>query len=122
MIQKQSRLRVADNSGATEVMCIHVTGSTKKRYARIGDRIKCSVKKAISGGLVKKGEVHDAVIVRTVKEYRRSDGSYLAFGDNAVVLLNKDGEPMATRIFGGVARELKDAGYPKIMSLAPEVV
>ncbi len=121
MIQKQSRLEVADNSGAKEIMCIHITGGTKKRYAYLGDRIKCSIKKAIPGGLVKKGEVHNAVIVRTRKEFRRRDGSYVRFGQNAVVILNKDYEPIGTRIFGPVPLELKE-GYVKIISLAPETV
>jgi large subunit ribosomal protein L14 len=122
MIQKQSYLEVADNSGAKELMCIQVKGSTDKRYAYLGDRIKCSVKKAIPGGMVKKGDVVDAVIVRTAKEVLREDGSYIRFGENAAVILNKDGEPIATRIFGPIARELKERGYAKIISLAPEVL
>jgi large subunit ribosomal protein L14 len=124
MIQKQSRLAVADNSGAKELMCIEVTGSTRKRYAYIGDRIKCAVKKAIPGGMVKKGDVVDAVIVRTVKESRRDDGSYVRFEDNAAVIVKKTEltEPIGTRIFGPVARELRGYGYMKIISLAPEVV
>lgn len=124
MIQKQSYLNVADNSGAKELQCIEVTGSTRKRYAYIGDRIKCAVKKAIPGGLVKKGDVVDAVIVRTVKESRRDDGSYVRFGDNAAVIVKKSEptDPIGTRIFGPVARELRGKGYMKIVSLAPEVV
>lgn len=120
MIQKQSYLEVADNSGAKELMCIHIVGSTRKRFAYLGDRIKCSVKKAIPGGAVKKGEVVDAVIVRTRKEFRREDGSYIRFSENAAVII-KDSEPIATRIFGPVARELR-RGYSKIASLAPEVL
>ncbi|OQA33831.1 MAG: 50S ribosomal protein L14 [Candidatus Dependentiae bacterium ADurb.Bin331] len=120
MIQKQSYLEVADNTGAKELQCIHIVGSTRKRYAYLGDTIKCAVKKAIPGGMVKKGDVVDAVIVRTAKEVRRSDGSYIRFGDNAAVIL-KDNEPIATRIFGPVAREVR-AGYPKIISLAQEVL
>lgn len=121
MIQKESYLIVADNSGAKEVQCIHIIGSTRKRYARIGDTIKCAVKKAIPGGTVKKGEVVTAVIVRTRKEFRREDGSYIRFGDNAAVIV-KDTEPVATRIFGPIARELRARGYTKIISLAPEVL
>jgi large subunit ribosomal protein L14 len=121
MIQKESYLMVADNSGAKEVQCIHIVGSTRKRYARIGDTIKCAVKKAIPGGTVKKGEVVTAVIVRTRKEFRREDGSYIRFGDNAAVIV-KDKEPVATRIFGPIARELRARGYSKIISLAPEVL
>lgn len=121
MVQKQTYLVVADNSGAKLVQCIHVCGSTRKRYAYLGDKIKCAVKFAIPGGQVKKGEVVDAVIVRTCKEFRRDDGTYVRFGQNAVVLL-KDGEPIATRIFGPVAREIRAKGFTKIISLAPEVV
>ena len=121
MIQKESYLIVADNSGAKELQCIHIIGSTRKRYARIGDTIKCAVKKAIPGGTVKKGEVVTAVIVRTRKEFRREDGSYIRFGDNAAVIV-KDNEPVATRIFGPIARELRAKGYGKIISLAPEVL
>src|SRR5438477_6470348 len=101
MIQKESYLVVADNSGAQEIQCIHMIGGTNKRYAYLGDRIKCSVKKAIPGGIVKKGEIVEAVIVRTRKEVRREDGSYIRFGDNAAVII-KDGEPIATRIFGPI--------------------
>ncbi len=122
MIQKESYLDVADNSGAKELQCIHIIGGTRKRYARLGDQIKCAVKKAIPGGAVKKGEVVTAVIVRTRKENRRSDGSYIRFGDNAAVII-KDGEPIGTRIFGPVARELRSSGkYASIISRAPEVL
>lgn len=119
MVQKESFLIVADNSGAKEVQVIHIMGSTRKRYAYLGDRIKCAVKKAIPGGVVKKGDVVEAVIVRTRKEFRREDGSYIRFGDNAAVIV-KDGEPVGTRIFGPVARELRP--YKKIASSAPEVL
>lgn len=123
MIQKQSYLDVADNSGAKEVMCIHIVGSTRKRYAYLGDVIVCAVKKAIPGSSVKKGDVVRAVIVRTRKECRREDGSYIRFGDNAAVIIKKDDqEPIATRIFGPIARELRSKGYMKIISLAPEVL
>jgi large subunit ribosomal protein L14 len=126
MIQKESYLDVADNSGAKLLQCIHIVGSTRKRYAYIGDRIKCAVKSAIPGGTVKKGDVVDAVIVRTRKEFRRDDGSYIRFGQNAAVILkdkeSTDGEPIGTRIFGPIARELRAKGYPKIISLAPEVL
>lgn len=122
MIQKESYLTVADNSGAKEVQCIHIVGGTGKRFAFIGDRIKCAVKKAIPGGTVKKGQVVDVVIVRSCKERRRDDGSYIRFGDNAGVIINKDGEPVGTRIFGPVARELRGKGFSKIISLAPEVL
>ena len=121
MIQKESYLEVADNSGAKALACIHIIGSTGKRYAYLGDTIRCSVKKAIPGGMVKKGDVVTAVIVRTRKEFRRADGSYIRFGDNAAVII-KDGEPIATRIFGPIARELRARGYLKIASLAPEVL
>lgn len=121
MIQKESYLEVADNSGAKELQCIHIVGSTKKRYAYLGDTIKCAVKKAIPGGLVKKGEVVTAVIVRTRKEFRRSDGSYIRFGDNAAVII-KDGELIGSRVFGPVARELRSRGFVKVISLAPEVL
>lgn len=121
MIQKESYLEVADNSGAKSLQCIHIVGSTRKRYAYLGDLIKCSVKSAIPGGMVKKGEVVNAVIVRTTKEFRRDDGSYIRFGQNAAVIL-KDGEPIASRIFGPIARELRAKGYSKIISLAPEVL
>lgn len=121
MIQKESYLEVADNSGAKLVQCIHIVGSTRKKFAYLGDRIKCAVKSAISGGIVTKGEVVDAVIVRTRKEYRRDDGSYIRFGQNAAVII-KDGEPVGSRIFGPVARELRAKGYLKIVSSAPEVL
>ncbi len=121
MIQKESYLNVADNSGAKALQCIHIIGSTRKRYAYLGDKIKCSVKKAIPGGMVKKGEVVTAVIVRTRKERRRVDGSYIRFGDNAAVII-KENELIGTRIFGPVARELRAKGFLKLVSLAPEVL
>lgn len=121
MIQQESRLIVADNSGAKEVLCIRVLGGTGKRYARIGDKIVVTVKSAIPGGDIKKGTVSKAVVVRTKKEIRRPDGSYIRFDDNACVLLNNQGEIRGTRIFGPVARELRD-NYMKIVSLAPEVL
>jgi large subunit ribosomal protein L14 len=121
MIQQESRLSVADNSGAKEVLCVKVLGGSKKRYASIGDRIIITVKSAIPGGEMKKGTVSPAVVVRTKKELRRNDGSYIRFDDNAVVLLNNMEEMRGTRIFGPVARELRD-GYMKIVSLAPEVL
>ena len=120
MVQKQTYLDVADNSGAKRLQCIHVVGSTGKRFAYLGDKIKCAVKKAIPGGMVKKGDVVDAVVVRTVKEFRREDGSYIRFGDNAAVII-KDNEMIATRIFGPIARELRKK-FSKIVSLAPEVL
>ena len=122
MIQQESRLKVADNSGAKEVLCIRVLGGSKRRYARVGDTIVVSVKSAIPGGNVKKGEVSKAVVVRTKKEYRRPDGTYIRFDENAAVLLNAQGEPKGTRIFGPVARELRDKQFIKIVSLAPEVL
>lgn len=122
MIQQESRLKVADNSGAKEVLCIRVLGGSKRRYARIGDQIVVSVKSAIPGGNVKKGEVSRAVVVRTKKEFRRKDGSYIRFDENAAVLLNQQGEPRGTRIFGPVARELREKQYMRIVSLAPEVL
>lgn len=122
MIQKESRLTVADNSGAREVLCISVLGGTKKRYAGIGDSIIVTVKHAIPSGNIKKGTVSKAVVVRTKKETRRPDGSYIRFDDNAVVLLNTAGEMIGTRIFGPVARELREKQYMKIVSLAPEVL
>lgn len=121
MIQQESRLSVADNSGAKEVLCIRVLGGTRKRYAGVGDRIVVTVKSAIPGGELKKGTVTKAVVVRTKKEVRRQDGSYIRFDENACVLLNQGGEMRGTRIFGPVARELRD-GYMKIVSLAPEVL
>jgi len=122
MIQAESRLRVADNTGARELLCIRVLGGAKRRYAGIGDVIVCSVKDAIPGGQVKKGEVVKAVIVRTAKENRRSDGSYIKFDENAAVIIKEDNEPRGTRIFGPVARELRDKRFMKIISLAPEVL
>ena len=121
MIQTESRLRVADNSGAKEVLCIKVLGGSKRRYASIGDMIVVTVKDASPGG-IKKGTVSKAVVVRTRKEIRRKDGSYIRFDDNAVVLLNEAEEPRGSRIFGPVARELRDRDYMKIVSLAPEVL
>jgi large subunit ribosomal protein L14 len=125
MIQKESYLEVADNSGAKKLQCIHIVGSTKKRFAYLGDLVICAVKKAIPGGVVKKSDVVTAVIVRTRKEFRREDGSYIRFGENAAVIV-KDGELVATRIFGPIARELRPRkdykGYSKIVSLAPEVL
>lgn len=122
MIQTQSTLNVADNSGAKKVMCIKVLGDSKKRYARIGDLISCSVKTAIPGGNVKKGDVVLAVVVRTKKEIRRRDGSYIRFDENAAVIINKENEPVGTRIFGPVARELRERKFMRIVSLAPEVL
>ncbi|MGE5424809.1 MAG: 50S ribosomal protein L14 [Syntrophothermus sp.] len=122
MIQQESRLMVADNSGAKEVLCIRVLGGTKKRYASIGDKIVVTVKNALPSGNIKKGTVSKAVVVRTKKEIRRNDGSYIRFDDNAVVLLNASGEMIGTRIFGPVARELREKQFMKIISLAPEVL
>jgi large subunit ribosomal protein L14 len=122
MIQQESRLKVADNSGAREVLCIRVLGGSGRRYARVGDTIVVSVKTAIPGGTVKKGEVSKAVVVRTSKEFRRKDGSYIRFDENAAVLLNAQGEPRGTRIFGPVARELREKQFMRIVSLAPEVL
>lgn len=122
MIQTQSILNVADNSGAKKVMCIKVLGDSKRRYARVGDLVICSVKTAIPGGTVKKGEVVRAVLVRTKKEYRRKDGSYIRFDENAAVVINNDQEPVGTRIFGPIARELRDKNFMRIISLAPEVL
>lgn len=122
MIQQESRLQVADNSGAKEVLCIRVLGGSKKRYARIGDSIVVSVKDAIPSGNIKKGAVSKAVVVRSKRETRRPDGSYIRFDDNAVVLLSNTGEMRGTRIFGPVARELREKQYMKIVSLAPEVL
>jgi large subunit ribosomal protein L14 len=123
MIQKESYLVVADNSGAKLVQCIHIIGSTRKRYAYLGDMIKCAVKKAIPEGTVKKGQVVTAVIVRTRKEFRREDGSYIRFGDNAAVIINeKDQELIGSRVFGPIARELRGKGFVKLASLAPEVL
>ena len=122
MIQQESRLSVADNSGAKEVLCIRVLGGSKRRYASVGDKIVVTVKNAIPGGNVKKGDVSRAVVVRTKKEYRRKDGSYIRFDENAAVLLNEADEPVGTRIFGPVARELRDKQFMRIVSLAPEVL
>jgi large subunit ribosomal protein L14 len=122
MIQQESRLNVADNSGAKELLCIRVLGGTKRRYAGVGDKIVCSVKSAMPGGNVKKGDVVKAVIVRTAKEVRRKDGSYIRFDENAAVVINNNDEPRGTRIFGPVARELREKQFMKIVSLAPEVL
>ncbi len=122
MIQEYSQLVVADNSGAKRVMCFKVLGGSKKRYARVGDIIVCTVKDAIPGGTVKKSEVCKAVVVRTTKEIRRKDGSLIRFSDNAAVIINDQKEPRGTRIFGPVARELREKQFMKIVSLAPEVL
>lgn len=122
MIQQESRLKVADNSGAREVLCIRVLGGTRQRYATVGDKIVVTVKDALPNGNVKKGQVSKAVVVRTSKTVRRNDGSYIRFDENAAVLLNNNDEPRGTRIFGPVARELRDKQYMKIISLAPEVL
>jgi len=122
MIQSYTRLKVADNSGARQLMCINVPGGSKKRYARVGDVIVASVKRAIPGGVVKKGEVVRAVVVRTAKPYRRPDGSYIRFDENAAVILTDKNNPKGTRIFGAVARELREKNFTKIISLAPEVL
>jgi large subunit ribosomal protein L14 len=122
MIQPQSRLKVADNTGAREIMCIRILGGSAKRFAEVGDLIKASVKSAIPNSPVKKGEVVTAVIVRIAKEYGRPDGSYIRFDDNAAVILSAGNNPRGTRIFGPVARELRESGFMKIVSLAPEVL
>ncbi|MBT4595209.1 50S ribosomal protein L14 [bacterium] len=122
MIQKESKIIVSDNSGAKVAKVIHVVGGTGKRVACLGEKVKIAVKKAIPGGVVKKSSVQTAVIIRTRKERRRADGSYVRFDDNAVVIIDKDGNPVGTRVFGPVARELRSGGYNKILSLAPEVV
>lgn len=122
MIQNETVLEVADNSGAKRIACIKVLGGSKRRYARVGDVIVVAVKDAMPGGKVKKGEVTQAVVVRTAKEFRRADGSSIRFDENAAVLLTKQGEPVGTRIFGPVTRELRSKGYMKIISLAPEVL
>ncbi|AYG02978.1 MULTISPECIES: 50S ribosomal protein L14 [Gryllotalpicola] len=122
MIQTESRLKVADNTGAKELLTIRVLGGSNRRYAGLGDVIVATVKDAIPGGNVKKGDVVKAVIVRTVKETRRADGSYIKFDENAAVVLNNNGEPRGTRIFGPVGRELRDKKFMKIVSLAPEVI
>ncbi len=122
MIQQQTFLQVADNTGAKELMCIRVLGGTGRRYANIGDVIVCSVKKAIPGGNVKKGEVVKAVVVRTKSGVRRADGSYIRFDENAAVIIKEDKNPRGTRIFGPIARELREKDFTKILSLAPEVL
>ena len=122
MVQQQTCLKVADNTGAKEIMCIRVLGGSGRRYANIGDVIVASVKKAAPGGVVKKGEVVKAVVVRTVKGVRREDGTYIRFDENAAVIIREDKNPRGTRIFGPVARELRDKDYMKILSLAPEVL
>ena len=122
MIQQESRMKVADNTGAKELLCIRVLGGTGRRYANIGDVVVCAVKKAAPGGIVKKGDVVKAVIVRSAKGVRRADGSYIKFDENAAVIIKEDKTPRGTRIFGPVARELRDKDYMKIVSLAPEVL
>ena len=122
MIQQQSFMKVADNTGAKELMCIRVLGGTGRRYARIGDVVVATVKKATPGGVVKKGDVVKAVVVRTVQSLRRPDGSYIKFDENAAVIIKDDKNPRGTRIFGPIARELRDKDYLKILSLAPEVL
>ena len=122
MVQQESRLKVADNTGARELLCIRCVGGSHRRYANIGDIIVASVKSAIPGGIVKKGDVYKAVIDRTKKGVRRQDGSYLKIDENAAVIIKEDGNPRGTRIFGPVARELRDNNYTKILSLAPEVL
>ena len=122
MVQMQSYLKVADNTGAKEICCIRVLGGSKRRYANIGDVIVCSVKTAAPGGMVKKGDVVRAVVVRTKKGVRRTDGSYIKFDENAAVIIKEDKNPRGTRIFGPIARELRDKDYMKILSLAPEVL
>ncbi len=122
MVQQETRLKVADNTGAKEVLCIRVLGGTRKRYARLGDLVVVTVKKAIPGGMVKKGDISTAVVVRTRKEVRRRDGSYIRFDENAAVLIDGNKEPRGTRVFGPVARELREKKYMKILSLAPEVI
>jgi large subunit ribosomal protein L14 len=122
MIQAESRLKVADNSGARDILCIKVLGGSRRRYARVGDIITASVKVATPGGTVKKKEIVQAVVVRTTQPTRRPDGSQVRFDDNAVVIVDKNKQPRATRVFGPIARELREAGYMKIISLAPEVL
>jgi len=122
MIQAETRLKVADNSGAKDLYCIKVLGGSRRRYARVGDIITCSVKSALPGAAVKKKDIVRAVVVRTIKETKRADGSSIRFDENAAVLINKDGQPRGTRIFGPIARELREGGYMKIISLAPEVL
>ena len=122
MIQQESRMKVADNTGAKELLCIRVLGGTGRKYANIGDVVVCSVKKAAPGGIVKKGDVVKAVIVRSAKGVRRADGSYIKFDENAAVIIKEDKTPRGTRIFGPVARELREKEFTKILSLAPEVL
>ena len=122
MIQQETRLKVADNTGAKDILCIKVLGGSRRRYARVGDEIIVTVKKAIPGGVVKKGEVSTAVVVRAKKEIKRKDGSYIRFDENAAVLINNQKEPIGTRVFGPVARELREKNFMKILSLAPEVI
>ena len=122
MVQQETRLVVADNTGAKEVLCIKVLGGSKKRYARVGDLIVVTIKKSIPSATLKKGEVHKAVVVRTKKENKRKDGSYIRFDDNAAVLINAQKEPQGTRVFGPIARELREKKFMKILSLAPEVI
>jgi len=122
MLRKETKLVIADNSGAKEAKIIHIVGSTGKKIARVGDLVKIAVKKAIPGGNVKKGTVQTAVIVRTCKEIRRDDASYVRFDDNAAVIVDKDNQPVGSRIFGPIARELRVRGFSKIISLAPEVL
>jgi large subunit ribosomal protein L14 len=122
MIQQETRLVVADNTGAKEILCIHIMGGSKRKYATVGDIIIASVKEATPTAAVKKGDVVRAVVVRTAKEYRRPDGSYIKFDDNAAVILDERGNPKGTRVFGPVARELREKGFMRIVSLAPEVL
>ena len=122
MIQQETRLKVADNTGAKEVLCFKVLGGSRRKYASVGDQIVITVKKALPGGMVKKGEVHRAVVVRTRKEISRRDGSRIRFDENAAVLLTSTGDPRGTRIFGPVARELRESGFMRIISMAPEVL
>tara|TARA_B100000945_G_C20336552_1_gene575201 strand:+ start:616 stop:984 length:369 start_codon:yes stop_codon:yes gene_type:complete len=122
MIQQETRLKVADNTGAKEILCIKVLGGSGRKFARLGDVIKVTVKKAIPGGVIKKGEMSNAVIVRTKKELRRKDGSYIRFDENAAVLIDDQMEPKGSRVFGPVARELREKKFMKIVSLAPEVI
>lgn len=122
MIQQYTRLKVADNSGARSIMCINVLGGTRKRFARVGDIIVASVKQANPGAAVKKGDVVKAVVVRVTKQYRRPDGSFIRFDENAAVLVNNEGNPRGTRVFGPIARELRDRNFMRIVSLAPEVL
>lgn len=122
MVQQETRVKVADNTGAKKVLIIKVLGGSRRRYARVGDVVVGTVKDAVPGGAVKKGEVIRAVVVRTKKEFRRPDGTYIRFDDNAVSIINEQGNPRGTRIFGPVARELRDKNYMKIISLAPEVL